>query len=361
MNALSVNPRWATESFNAIMLGAESKWSASWASWIASVLLGEEETRGFERVVVATEDVLAAAAVLGDWRATCEASAAGASWPATTQSFASNGSGAPVLGVGAFEAAVRMMGDKTPRTSQQIEAIRRAAAGLAARLAGRTAAPMRERLISLRERLLAEQEGAFWIKGATVEQAAIAKRMLTGYLRSQGRPFRKDPLLPSPPSDLEKFVRGMARAGLATTKAHLNTVYRTNMNRAQSQAHAAALAGRDVRAVLPMVRLFEIHDRRTRGAPGGVYSDGAKNPGWHWQMDGLIETVDFFARHGLIPPNGYRCRGSLIGVSWTELGSLGLLNADGSLNRTALNTYNRSRLAIIAAGRYPDPGFKEAA
>ena len=110
----------------------------------------------------------------------------------------------------------------------------------------------------------------------------------------------------------------------------------------------------------PLVRLVEIHDSRTRGAPGGVYrpKGKSKNPGSHWQMDGYIATAADMRSQGLVPPNGFNCRGSLEPVTFDEAKSMGFIRKDETLDRAALARYNATRQRIIDRGDYPDPGFK---
>jgi len=61
---------------------------------------------------------------------------------------------------------------------------------------------------------------------------------------------------------------------------------------------------------------------------------------------------------GLVPPNGFNCRGSLEPVTFDEAKRMGFIRKDETLDRAALARYNATRQRIIDRGDYPDPGFK---
>ena len=79
----------------------------------------------------------------------------------------------------------------------------------------------------------------------------------------------------------------------------------------------------------------------------------------HAAMDGYISTPGEIDRLHLRPPNGYNCRGSLIKIAWDEANDLGLLDDTGKPDMIALKRHNSpEQEGLIAAGTYPDEGFK---
>lgn len=140
-----------------------------------------------------------------------------------------------------------------------------------------------------------------------------------------------------------EFIERAQLAGAGSLTDHrLETVYRTNLSSEYNRAHAESLTDPAVRQVLPLSMLQEIQDDRARET--------------HRRMNGLVLPADRMRAYGLVPPNGYQCRGTIRGVSWTEADQLGLLT-DGQLDEDKLRTYNGERWDLVESGAYPDPGF----
>jgi len=104
----------------------------------------------------------------------------------------------------------------------------------------------------------------------------------------------------------------------------------------------------------PLWQISEMMDRRTRGNPHGDFPDG----GFHWQVNGYINTIDEIVRQGCVPPCGRNCRAVLRPVSWKRAESLGLIGADGLVDRAAVRQWNGDRQGYIDRGLYPDPIFR---
>lgn len=104
----------------------------------------------------------------------------------------------------------------------------------------------------------------------------------------------------------------------------------------------------------PLWEIREVMDERTRGNPRGIYADD----GFHWQVNGYVNTMAEIVRQGCVPPCGRNCRARLAPVSWAEAERLGLVNADGSLDFAAVRAYNGERQGYIDRGQYPDPRFR---
>lgn len=256
---------------------------------------------------------------------------------------------------GLFWEAVLAFRRKVPLAFSEVLRIRAEMRSLAAHIAitenQSALRAMTQRLDILRQVL----SGSFRIKGATFKQAERIKRLLAEAIETSAIP--KGLKIGS----LSRFIRRAQIEGvIGLTTARMETVYRTNIASAFNEATADTMDSAAVATWAPLLRLVEIHDPRTRGAPGGVYKgkSEARNPGFHWQMNGYIATAAEFKMQGLVPPNGFNCRGSLVPVTRDEAEDMGLISRDGSLDRQALARYNAQRQQIIDRGLYPDPGFK---
>ncbi len=188
--------------------------------------------------------------------------------------------------------------------------------------------------------------GSFWVTSTVTGELMDLRSILAGILRGDllGGDLKQ--------LGVDDFITGAQAKGIRHLSANrLETVYRNNLSGSYTEAAAQTLERSDVAAVLPLVMLVEIHDPRTRGAPGGRY------PGYHWQMDGFVGTMPDFRRLGILPPNGHQCRGGIRGISLGEAHSNGWVNDDGDLDGEAIAAHNGGRLAIISRGDYPDRGF----
>lgn len=132
--------------------------------------------------------------------------------------------------------------------------------------------------------------------------------------------------------------------------ARLETVLRTNVMTALNEGAREEV--NELGNAVALLRIDEIHDRRTRGAPG------TENPGYHWQMDGLMERPDHPVWLTVKLPAGFNCRGHTTVVSWSTAARLGLADAAKRvIHQDKLDQHNAARWKIINAGLYPDPGF----
>lgn len=318
----------------------------------------EDAEEAWERYGDALGQVLTLSALAGAARAHAAAKAQGAEWEAgewpedRPDTFAVAKTG---FGPGVFWEAVRGFRNRLPRSWWEVQRIRRQMRRLSERIArseSRTAVrDLSKRLEALRQTL----DGSFRVKGATQAQATRLRDLIARAIETADTPKGLKT------GSLSAFIRRAQVEGIVgMTSARLETVYRTNMASAYNEATAEVMDKPAVAKWAPLLRLVEIHDSRTRGAPGGVYrpKGKSKNPGNHWQMDGYIATAADFKRQGLIPPNGFNCRGSLMPVTFDEARSMGFVRADESLDRQALARYNARRQEIIDRGLYPDPGFK---
>lgn len=318
----------------------------------------EDAEEAWERYGEALGRVLTLAALAGQAQAHAAAKRQGAEWEAADwpedrpETFAS---ARPEFTVGTWWEAVRRFRTRIPRSWQTVQRIRREAERLAERLAR---AESRSAIRDLTKRLEALRDvmrGTFRVKGATATQAKRIRDLIARAIETKTTPKGLRT------GSLSSFIRRAQVEGIVgMTSARAETVYRTNVAAAYNDATVDAMSSKAVARWAPLLRLVEIHDSRTRGAPGGVYRPKGKsqNPGSHWQMDGYIATAEDFRRQGLVPPNGFNCRGSLEPVTFDEAEGMGLVKRNGTLDQRALARYNARRQSIIDRGEYPDPGFK---
>lgn len=115
-----------------------------------------------------------------------------------------------------------------------------------------------------------------------------------------------------------------------------------------------AAAPKRERTQFPLWSIAEIMDARTRGNPTGIY----RHDGFHWQVNGYTNTMDEIVRQDCVPPCGHNCRASLVPLRWSQAESLGLVNADGTVDYGAVRAYNGDRQSYIDRGLYPDPEYR---
>lgn len=133
------------------------------------------------------------------------------------------------------------------------------------------------------------------------------------------------------------------RTGTDLTTARLETVLRTNTNRALTEGTAEVLREPQVQAFVPLVQFSATKDNRTRDT--------------HRQFDGFVGTMDDFDRAGCAPPVGFNCRCALIPVPVARAMREGWVRPDGSLNAAAVARHNGRRVGLLTARQIPDPGF----
>jgi SPP1 gp7 family putative phage head morphogenesis protein len=134
--------------------------------------------------------------------------------------------------------------------------------------------------------------------------------------------------------------------GTHLTTARLETVLRTNTNRAATEGLAETLREPKVQAFVPLVEYSATGDNRTRPT--------------HQGLDGYIGTMEMFDRQGIAPPCGFNCRCALIPVPAARALERGWTDVDGNVNYAALKRHNGKRQQLIDTRQIPDPGFVNA-
>jgi hypothetical protein len=255
---------------------------------------------------------------------------------------------------GPFWRAIRRFRSRLPMGWTSVEQRRLQARRLAEMIAKEERSEALDKLKKQMADLNDVLRGTFRVKGATAAQAKRIKRLLADSIEKQhlASGLRR--------GGLAKFIkRAQVENIVGVTSARLETVYRTNLSAAYNDAAYDIAKKPEVQKWAPLLRLVEVHDSRTRGAPGGQYKGNkSRNPGYHWQMNGYIETAERFKEQNLIPPNGFNCRGAIVSVTMDEAIRLKLASKDGILNKAALRKYNQQKQRLIEQGYYPDPGFK---
>lgn len=146
-----------------------------------------------------------------------------------------------------------------------------------------------------------------------------------------------------------------AEAAEDLSLARLETVLRTNTMTALNEG--AMDEAKSLGDSVALLELNEVHDRRTRGNPNGLYPHEGK----HFQMDGFVESPDNPVWNTIRPPAGFNCRGYTSVIGWVKAERMGLADADTRrLKRSAIDAHNGKRWDYIRSGQYPDPGFQVA-
>jgi SPP1 gp7 family putative phage head morphogenesis protein len=185
-------------------------------------------------------------------------------------------------------------------------------------------------------------QGAFFVTSMTQQQVEATKDLLA-------KVIRQEVTVSVAGKRLEVLGVGdfVEQATLATgtdlTTARLETVYRTNLNRAQTQGRLDICRDPIVRRFVPLMRYNATKDRRTRET--------------HKAMDGFIATTDQIDALGIACPIGFNCRCSWSPVPIAVSAAKGWTDEDGIPDQDAINRHNGSRQALIDKGLVPDIGF----
>jgi SPP1 gp7 family putative phage head morphogenesis protein len=222
--------------------------------------------------------------------------------------------------------------------------VRPAAAGLPVRpVPGLTGKALQEWTEKVRTPgVQAIAQGAFFVTGMTVEQAKKTQDLLAKVVRMEESVSAAGKKLRS--IGVGDFIEQATLAtGTNLTKARLETVYRTNLNRAASQGQLDIVREPTVRKFVPLMQFSSTKDNRTRET--------------HKAMNGYVATVDQIDAQGINTPAGFNCR-----CGWKPLPiavalAKGWCDEDGIPKFDAIARHNGRRQALIDGGQFPDPGF----
>jgi len=187
--------------------------------------------------------------------------------------------------------------------------------------------------------------GTFFVTGMNAAQTKQTRELIARVIEEKpgksvvGKWIRK--------MNLGDFVTiTQAITGTHLTTARLETVLRTNTNRASTEGLAETLREPKVQAFVPLVEYSATGDNRTRPT--------------HQAMDGYVGTMEMFDRQGIAPPGGFSCRCGLIPVPAARALERGWTDVDGNVNYAALKRHNGKRQKLIDTRQFPDPGFVNA-
>lgn len=185
-------------------------------------------------------------------------------------------------------------------------------------------------------------QGSFFVTGMTQQQVEATKDILAQAIRG-------DTTISVAGKKVEEMGIGdfvahtVLQTGTDLTAARLETVYRTNINRAQSQGRLDICRDEMVRKFVPLMRFRSTKDTRTRDT--------------HRKFDGYIATVDEIDRMGIPTPLGFNCRCSWTPVPISTAISQGLCDEDGNPDFEAIKRHNGDRQTLVDKGLVPDSGF----
>ena len=185
-------------------------------------------------------------------------------------------------------------------------------------------------------------QGAFFVTGMNTRQVKQTRELLAQVIRGEASVSTAGKKIDS--IGVGDFVsKAMLETGTDLTSARLETVYRTNLNRAQTQGQLDIVRDPTVKKFVPLMRFSATKDKRTRDT--------------HRAMDGYIATVEQIDAQGIPAPLGFNCRCAWSPVPLAEAVKRGWCDENGKPNYTAISVHNGARQRLIESGQVPDPGF----
>ena len=185
-------------------------------------------------------------------------------------------------------------------------------------------------------------QGSFFATGMTQRQVEQTRDLLAKVIRQEvttsvaGKQLER--------LGVGDFVeQATLETGTDLTAARLETIYRTNLNRAQTQGQLDIVRDKTVQAFVPLMRFSATKDRRTRDT--------------HRAMDGYVATVEQIDAMGIPAPLGFNCRCAWIPIPVERAVREGLCDEDGNPDYEAIKRKNGTRQRLIDSGAIPDPGF----
>jgi SPP1 gp7 family putative phage head morphogenesis protein len=185
-------------------------------------------------------------------------------------------------------------------------------------------------------------QGSFFATGMTQEQVEGTRDLLAKAIRGEvTKSVAGKTLIDLGVGDFVQQT--VLETGTDLTAARIETIYRTNINRAQTQGQLDICRDPVVRKFAPLMRFRATRDKRTRPS--------------HKAMDGYIATTDQIDAMGIPTPLGFNCRCSWTPIPIATAFAKGLCDEDGNPNAAAIQAANGNRQNLIDKGLVPDPGF----
>jgi SPP1 gp7 family putative phage head morphogenesis protein len=188
----------------------------------------------------------------------------------------------------------------------------------------------------------ASVQGSFFVTGMTMDQITATKDILAQAIRG-------DETISVAGKRVEEMGVGdfvaftLLETASTLTEARLETVYRTNINRAQSQGRLDICRDSMVKRFVPLMRFRSTKDKRTRET--------------HRKFNGFLATVDQIDAMGIPTPLGFNCRCSWTPVPISTAVSEGWCDENGSPNFEAIRKRNGALQQLVDNGSIPDAGF----
>lgn len=188
----------------------------------------------------------------------------------------------------------------------------------------------------------AAHAGSFFVTGMTQEQIVAAREILAKAVSGEVTVSVAGKMVET--MGVGDFVaHTVLQTGTDLTAARLETVFRTNINRAQSQGRLDICRDPTVRKFVPLMRFRATKDKRTRLS--------------HRQFDGFVATVEQIDAQGIPTPLGFNCR-----CTWTPIPIAiavrdGFCDEDGRPDFQAITKHNGGRQELVNKGLVPDIGF----
>lgn len=185
-------------------------------------------------------------------------------------------------------------------------------------------------------------QGAFFVTGMTPRQIKQTQQLLARVIRGEEAVSTAGKAIEQ--IGVGDFVSlATLETGTDLTAARLETVYRTNLNRAQSQGALDVCREEIVQRFVPLMRFSATRDKRTRPT--------------HRAFDGYIATVTQIDAQGIPTPLGFNCRCAWIPVPIAEAVRLKLCDEDGAPDFDAIRRHNGARQRLVDTAQLPDAGF----
>ena len=185
-------------------------------------------------------------------------------------------------------------------------------------------------------------QGSFFVTGMTPRQAKATQALLAKTIRGEETVSSAGKALLR--LGVGDFVdQATIETGTDLTSARLETVYRTNLNRAQTQGRLDICRDEIVQKFVPLMRFSATRDSRTRPS--------------HRAFDGFVASVTQIDAQGIPTPLGFNCRCAWVPMPITECIRRGFCDEDGVPDFDAIRRHNGARQRLVDTAQIPDAGF----
>jgi len=185
-------------------------------------------------------------------------------------------------------------------------------------------------------------QGTFFVTDMSEEQVQATRDLLARVIRGEAAVSTAGKAIAK--IGVGDFVSmAVLETGTDLTAARLETVYRTNTNRAASQGRLDICRDETVRKFVPLMQFSATKDKRTRET--------------HKAMNGYVASVEQIDAQGIPTPLGFNCRCLWKPVPISVAYGKGWCDEDGKPDPDAIRRHNGDRQKLIDSGEVPDRGF----